>query len=245
MDVDIVTDSYSFLADVTLNDVKKVWKRALKSMGPPGAPPPPVPADQKPAARPTGDEPVVPAEGVIKFYTVGDGSVKTLAESYANHHAEAAAKASQQQNSEADKEKGKFTHFFLDVPADLSGSRPHQALINFKDNHKTDKGKTKGKRRGKANSINENGRDIFKIQLALPPPGMEDMTLPLLLYNESRTAKTFLHPPTSSNDEDDDGGYFKIRKFITEAGTSGALGATGGQKVSTTRNRHCLKNAEA
>ena len=54
----------------------------------------------------------------------------------------------------------------------------------------------------------------------------------MLLYNSDRSAKTFLHPPVTPDDKDDDGGYFRIKSMITESGMSGALGATGGQKVS-------------
>ena len=130
------------------------------------------------------------------------------------------------------------------VPADLSGSRPHQALINYQDNQRSSsssggKGKKKGKLPQQSNdnnndgSSNNNKTGIFKIQLAALPPGMEDFPTPMLLYNKDRSAKTFLHPPTSTDDEDDDGGYFTIKKMITDSGVSGALGATGGQKVSS------------
>mmetsp|Transcript_14077 Transcript_14077/g.30611 ORF Transcript_14077/g.30611 Transcript_14077/m.30611 type:complete len:321 (-) Transcript_14077:84-1046(-) len=231
-------ESYAFLKDVKLNDVKKVWKKALK-----GSPETnnstqksePTPPQTNTAKSPAVNVPIVPTDGIIRFYTVGDGSVKTLAENYANHHAEAAVAASQQQNTDIEKEKGKYTHFFLDVPADLSGSRPHQALINYQDNQKASTGKGKNKAGSKKKSAqpssNEEGKEIFKIQLAALPPGMEDVPTPMLLYNSDRSAKTFLHPPSSPNDKDDDGGHFKIRKMITESGISGALGATGGQKA--------------
>eukprot|EP00585_Thalassiosira_rotula_P012981 CAMPEP_0196133360 /NCGR_PEP_ID=MMETSP0910-20130528/2614_1 /TAXON_ID=49265 /ORGANISM="Thalassiosira rotula, Strain GSO102" /LENGTH=324 /DNA_ID=CAMNT_0041393077 /DNA_START=206 /DNA_END=1177 /DNA_ORIENTATION=+ len=237
--------SYAFLKDVKLNEVKKVWKKALKGSRETNNSTQknePNPQTKTPTAKKAGNEPIVPAEGIIKFYTVGDGSVKTLAENYANHHAKEAvvAATNQQQNADAEKEKNRcYTHFFLDVPADLSGSRPHQALINFQDNQKPGniKGKNnKSKKRDTKNKpalqqSNGDGKGIFKIQLAALPPGMEDIATPMLLYNSDRTAKTFLHPPSSPDDEDDDGGYFKIKKMITDSGTSGALGATGGQKA--------------
>jgi len=230
--------SYAFLKDVKLNDVKKVWKKALKGsteISNSTQKNEPTPQTEEATAKQAGNEPIVPAEGIIKFYTVGDGSVKTLTENYANHYAGAAVASSQHQNSHVEKDKGKYTHFFLDVPADLSGSRPHQALINFQDNQKekAGKGRNKSKKRDTkpAQQTNDDGRGIFKIQLAALPPGMEDVPTPMLLYNSDRTAKTFLHPPSSPDDKDDDGGYFKIRKMITDSGTSGALGATGGQKA--------------
>jgi hypothetical protein len=53
----------------------------------------------------------------------------------------------------------------------------------------------------------------------------------MLLYNADRSAKTFLHPPSVSESEDDDGGYVKIQNLIVSAGKSGALGAMGGTKA--------------
>lgn len=223
------SDAYAFLKDVKLNDIKKVWKKSLKGRGAEtnnnieknGAIPPTEKATD-----------IIPQEGIIKFYTVGDGSVKTLAENYANHYAEAAVIASSERNN-AEKESGNYTHFFLDVPADLSGSRPHQALINYQDNQKSSTGKSnKSKKKGDTKLTTDDGKGVFKIQLAALPPGMEDVLTPMLLYNADRTAKTFLHPPSSPDDEEDDGGYHKIRQMIIESGKKGALGATGGQKVS-------------
>ena len=202
--------SYSFLKEVKLNDVKKVWKKALKGSDSTKVVPK-TKDDEAPILPPTND-------GILKFYTVGDGSIKTLAENYANHHARAAAEA---ESKNATDDTTTYTHFFLDVPADRSGSRPHQALINFNDN----KGK-KQKKRVK----NEDGREVFKVQMAAAPPGMEDVALPMLLYNSDRSAKTFLHPPTEEECEDD-GGYFKIKEMIGSSGTSGALGKSGGQKA--------------
>lgn len=235
--------SYSFLKDVKLNDVKKVWKKALKGSvevnnATQKGEPTPAKTEANAAKPPAASiDPIVPtpADGIIKFYTVGDGSVKTLAENYANNHAEAAVAASKQQNSDMEKEKGKYTHFFLDVPADLSGTRPHQALVNYQDNqNKTGKGKggKSGSKKGKpGQQSEEDGKGIFKIQLAALPPGMEDMPTPMLLYNSDRSAKTFLHPPADPADKEDDGGHSKIRNMIAESGKTGALGATGGQKA--------------
>ncbi|KAL9187817.1 hypothetical protein ACHAXT_006195 [Thalassiosira profunda] len=228
--------SCAFLKDVKLNDVKKVWKKALK-----GSPEPKtVAAEQKKDSAPAtpteaaapknagSEPPIVPDDGVIKFFTVGDGSVKTLAENYANHYAKAAVAASEEQNAEMEQEKGKYTHFFLDVPADRSGSRPHQALISYKDNKQPSK--WKGKKGNSAEQSTSDGKQIFKIQLPALPPGMEDAETVMLVYNADKSARTFIHPPSSSDGEQDDGGYSKIRAMIKEAGTSGALGATGGQK---------------
>ena len=210
--------SYSFLKDVQLNDVKKVWKKSLKG---PDSSDNESKKNDAPAAKDKEDVLPPTTDGILKFYTVGDGSVKTLAENYANHYARAAAEA--ESNNTTAEDDTKYTHFFLDVPADRSGSRPHQALINFNDNKK-------GKQKQKKNSIQDkDGRELFKIQIAAAPPGMEDMHLPMLLYNSDRSAKSFLHPP--SEETEDDGGYFKIKNMIKNSGTSGALGQSGGSKA--------------
>ncbi|KAL3821874.1 hypothetical protein ACHAXA_002866 [Cyclostephanos tholiformis] len=233
--------SYAFLKDVKLNDVKKVWKKALKGSANVNN----LALENETALRRDKDaarvqtvidETIVPQDGVIKFYTVGDGSVKTLVENYSNQYAEeAVANSRQQKNEETEPEGGGggYAHFFLDVPADLSGSRPHQALINYQENKKA--GKAKGKsaksKKAAARSCDDDDGNIYKIQLAALPPGMEDLPTPMLLYNADRSAKTFIHPPSPSDDNADDGGYFRIRNLIVESGESGALGTTGGQKA--------------
>ncbi|GFH56737.1 hypothetical protein CTEN210_13213 [Chaetoceros tenuissimus] len=186
------TSSFEFLSDITLNDVKKVWKKALT---------------QKKASSEAKD--VLPSTGgILKFYTVGDGSVKTLAEQYTN---KAAAALVATEEKEEEEEMKHYVHVFLNVPADKSGTKPHQALINFQK-------KSKGK--GKKAS---DGKEIVKIQSAGVIPGMEDVKNPMLLYNQSRTARTFIHP--DENGEDDEG-YDKIKALIEEAGKSGVV--TGG-----------------
>ncbi|KAL3775555.1 hypothetical protein ACHAW5_001574 [Stephanodiscus triporus] len=239
--------SYSFLKDVKLNDVKKVWKKALNVSPKTHASALENEAtlrSEKNVTKPhTVVDEIVPPDGIIKFYTIGDGSVKTLVENYSNHYAEAAMASRQQQSEETEEEKGRYTHFFLDVPADLSGSRPHQALINYQDNKKVGKAKSKSSSKKKSAQIDDDEREIFKIQLAALPPGIEDVPMPMLLYNSDRSAKTFLHPPSSSDDADD-GGYFRIRKMIAESGTSGALGVTGGQKTKSGPDVISVQTAE-
>ena len=213
-------DSYAFLKDVKLDEVKKVWKKALKCSS----------SESNAANKSTqkGDQPKIPADGIMKFYTVGDGSVKTLAKNYSKHHAQAAIAVIQLEKKE---ELAKYTHFFLDVPAELSGQRPHQALINFNDNNNNKKQKKSSSNKKTATSSSSDGREIFKIQAAQLPPGMEDVLTPILLYDKGRTALTFLHPPSTDKTEDDDGGYMKIKQMISMSGTGGALGNTGGQKA--------------
>jgi hypothetical protein len=220
-------DSYSFLKDVKLDEVKKVWKKALKSPSSESNN-----ANKSMQKTSADDQPKIPADGIMKFYTVGDGSVKALAENYSKQHAQAVIAAIQLEKKE---ELAKYTHFFLDVPADLSGSRPHQALISFNDNNNKQKKNSGSNKKTSTTSSydgNSDGRKIFKIQAAQLPPGMEDVLTPMLLYDKEKTAKTFLHPPSEKTEEDDDdGGYMKIKQMITESGTGGSLGLQGGQKA--------------
>jgi hypothetical protein len=72
------------------------------------------------------------------------------------------------------------------------------------------------------------GRDIVKIQVAAPLPGMEDVKMPMLLYNADRSAKTFIHP--DDHDCGEEGGYTKIRNIIVEQGQKGVL-RDGGMKA--------------
>ena len=279
--------TYAFLKDVKLNDVKKVWKKAIKggkvvqdeegvvtsttfkvsetvttttSHGQSNET-----STKATSAKTTNDgAPSIPADGIIRFYTIGDGSVKTLVENYSKQYAQKLVSISEQTESSSSSSSRKdesssndeFTHFFLNVPADLSGSRPHQALINYsQDNNNIDHSISGGsgkKKKGdktaspsfssSSSSSSSNGNskkcEIFKIQIAALPPGMGNVLTPMLLYNKDRSAKTFLHPPSSTSgdnnnndDDDDDGGYNKIRTMIIENGSTGALGVTGGTKA--------------
>ena len=225
--------SYEFLKDVKLNDVKKVWKKALKA-GPPAS------GDDEAHEQKNGskvatvqgsqDDDVPPPQspdGVMRFYTVGDGSVKTLAQNYSKSHAEAAARKNEESHAELERERGRYTSFFLNVPADMSGQRPHQALINY------NRGSTAGKKvTSKKKTVDDlgDGRDVFKIQMAAPVEGMDEIPTPMLLYNKDRTARTFLHPPSGSDDDEDDG-YHRIARMIRDGGASGALGRSGGTKA--------------
>jgi hypothetical protein len=56
--------------------------------------------------------------------------------------------------------------------------------------------------------------------MAAPPPGMEDANLPMLLYNCDR-----------EGEDEDDGGYFKVKEMIEMCGEIGALGKSGGHKA--------------
>jgi hypothetical protein len=281
--------TYAFLKDVKLNDVKKVWKKAIKG-GKSTASSQEEEGEEvrgRTIAASSGENndtfttktstmtandgaPSIPADGIIKFYTIGDGSVKTLVENYSKQYAQKlvsmaedqteSSSSSRKEESSSSSTSNEYTHFFLNVPADVSGSRPHQALINYsQDNNNTHRsssisgGGGKKKKKKKKNqkgdkqpsvsaaassssspsSSNDDDKtcEIFKIQLAALPPGMENVLTPMLLYNKDRSAKTFLHPPNDNDDDDDDGGYNKIRNMIIDNGCTGALGVTGGTKA--------------
>lgn len=246
-----LNESFAFLKDVKLNDVKKVWKKANASLG-----------ENKKLAENNNNasENKLKTNNddsnnqILKFYTVGDGSIQMLAQNYSDAEA---AKAAEVALSKSSKEKAlheeelkKYVHFFLDVPGDRSGKRPHQAIINFNDNNNElnaggKKGKSKKKFRIAKGTLNKNPsekavnddavqdeREIVKIQVAAALPGMETLKTPMLLYNSNRTAKTFIHSPDESKDqnENDDCAYEKIYNLIREKGVSGALGVVGGTK---------------
>ena len=69
-------------------------------------------------------------DGILKFYTVGDGSVKTLANNYTLQSAALVAAEENALKEQKDKEDmNKYVTCFLDVPADCSGVRPHQGML--------------------------------------------------------------------------------------------------------------------
>ena len=233
-------ESFEYLSEVKLNDVKKVWKKAVTGP-PPQAKGGPQGGETKPnalAGTPAGD---TSKGGILKFYTVGDGSkaMQSLAKDYTNKAAaEVAADKAKEQNKE-EEELGNYVHCFLDVPMDVSGTRPHQALINFNRNKggskkKSGKGKKKGKDKATTTAAAAAGdeshgaagddREIVKIQNVAAPPGGEAIKYPMLLYNSNRSAKTFIHPGDDTSD------YDKIQDLILRDGVKGVL-TDGGTKA--------------
>lgn len=233
------------LKDVKLNDVKKIWKKEKlaeysTTNGPSSAasvsssssnPTPKLDDDDDIGNIPTN------ADSILKFYTVGDGSIQSLADGYKNAAQQAAAAAAEEEAQQQD--TGKWFHFFLNVPGDRSGTKPHQALINFSDNqHNQKSNSSNSSKLSKKNSkISE---EIVKIQVAAAIPDPNDpkstLFLPMLLYNADRSARTFLHPPSindNGNDNDnqeDSDGYHAIYNLILGDGKTGALGKAGGTK---------------
>ena len=218
--------SFEFLAQVELNDVKKVWKKALTgaSTGISGG---------NSGQSNTSDALVSSLtdmtldsgkkkkqqqqqqkDTVIKFYTVGDGSVKMLAENYTSQAASKLVAENVEETCLKDDDTTIYVHCFLDVPADKSGKSPYQALINF----------TTLRKKSKASANDD--QQIVKIQVAADIPGIPNT--PMLLYNESRTVKTFIHP--DDDDDDPSNSYEKIKRMIQLSGSKGVL-TNGGSKA--------------
>ena len=156
-------------------------------------------------------------------------------------------------------------------------SKPHQALINFQakgggtkkssSNNKAAKGtnnkkKQRGKKKGGSSSATVDSKEttatppssapfedaiIVKIQMAAPIDEHDTARHPMLLYDKTRTYKTFVHPdgilaaeerevsssvpapPASVSNAHD--GYSRLAHWIRNEGVGGALGASGGTKA--------------
>ena len=196
------TAAFEFLSTVKVCDIERVWDKALE--------PNSSRCDQR---RETESSSTPFKDEVVRFYTIGDGSVKKLAGSYS---LEAAAEVKSKHTDSGDIDGTRYVHCFLDVPADLTGTKPYQALINFNDVDHED-----STRKG-ANV----GKEIVKIQTAAAIPGYGPT--PMLLYNKDRTYKTFIHPPKDSTSSVEDG-YNLIRNKIDAFGVGGVLNG-GGKK---------------
>eukprot|EP00537_Pseudo-nitzschia_pungens_P008997 CAMPEP_0172380454 /NCGR_PEP_ID=MMETSP1060-20121228/70437_1 /TAXON_ID=37318 /ORGANISM="Pseudo-nitzschia pungens, Strain cf. cingulata" /LENGTH=434 /DNA_ID=CAMNT_0013108207 /DNA_START=215 /DNA_END=1519 /DNA_ORIENTATION=+ len=176
-----------------------------------------------------------------------------------------------------------YVHVFLDVPADTSvATKPHQALINFQTKpagtatvtaaSKSGGGSSKKKKGGKkkAAAAAAAASDaaaaaaaavapfedaiVVKIQMAARLDENDTAKHPMLLYDKTRTYKTFVHPSgaltgatddtnndnnnDNDNSNDDDGddntntdGYSRLAHWIRNQGVRGALGTSGGTKA--------------
>mmetsp|Transcript_26831 Transcript_26831/g.40771 ORF Transcript_26831/g.40771 Transcript_26831/m.40771 type:complete len:328 (-) Transcript_26831:919-1902(-) len=234
-------ESFEFLANVKLNEVKKVWKKASTESS--------VERQEKQqrqnqkttnSSSGSSSSDGNGEEKIWKFYTVGNASVKTLAEEYSQVMAAQVITEEQAAEEESQQEKAaimnNYVHVFLDVPANRSGSLPHQAVINFNDKQqKQGKTKKKGKSRDikyTTNSAQNDGRgEIVKIQFAASDDGIKH---PMLLYNQDRSSKTFIHPDEGQQNQREENlsnGYDCIRSWIEKKGVGGALGNTGGSKA--------------
>ena len=250
-----LNESFEFLSQIPLTDVKKVWKKAVKESS--------AKRQQEPGSLPpllAGDNHGQP----WKLFTVGDGSVQSLAHEYSQAAAkEAAAAAIQQQqqhqphhqqHASSEEEQAQlwkhYVHVFLNVPADRSGQRPHQAIINFNQNsvlrsttnatgRDSSSSTTAARNAARTTAGNTTHDVICKIQVAAASDGTK---YPMLLYNQDRTIKTFIHPDyddsttsrttaTTTTTTENDDGYDRLFRMITSQGLGGALGAMGGTKA--------------
>lgn len=224
--------SFEFLSQVQLNQVKKVWKKALQGGK----------DDLSQANSSTDFNSNGNSNQILQFYTVGDGSVQMLAQRYTMTVASQLAEKETNQNREEENSHGNvetsFVHCFLDMPADKTGMKPYQALINF--NKGSGSGYHASKKSQAPSTIKSSPQiQIVKIQVAAPIAGIEHT--PMLLYNQSRTIKTFIHPPDDNHDDDRhheqqekesyrSSGYQTIKTLILTSGTKGVL-ANGGHKA--------------
>ena len=254
-------DSFEFLKDVPFNEVKKVWKKAMQQNNTASAnssSSTPTTSSQAAASATSTSNPNADLIDKIKtggsapqLFTVGDGSVKFLAQEYTAATVAAEQAKAMEEQALADDIRLNYVHFFLNVPADKSGSRPHQALISFNKpnqnvgsksaNNKGKKGK--GKKGSKASSTNavtatsttgsatgtddNDGLMIVKIQMAAPLHENDTAKHVMLAYNIDKTSKTFIH--YDPNDEYN--GYDRIQEMIQKDGVGGALGIAGGTKA--------------
>jgi hypothetical protein len=244
---------------VQFNDVRKVWKKAIQQQQ----------QRETPSSSSNGNADLAERLKELKvaphLYTVGDAtqdmSTKQLSTSVAHEYV--TAFLSQQQldastNDNEDQNLQDYVHVFLNVPANMSGNRPHQALINFQQQPSQKQqqpasasAKSNKKKQGRKNkaaaatptttstyTIENNApfenAIIVKIQMAAPLNELDTVRHPMLLYDQSRKLKTFVHPnqdDPNDDDHDNDDGYMKIAKWIATAGVGGAIGQTGGTKA--------------
>eukprot|EP00934_Nitzschia_sp_Nitz4_P000340 Nitzschia sp. Nitz4//scaffold32_size149145//124555//125505//NITZ4_002898-RA/size149145-processed-gene-0.103-mRNA-1//1//CDS//3329548126//340//frame0 len=219
------------LRTVQLNDVKKVWKKALQQQtsGSSGSSVKQSNADIQAKLQGQNQPP--------QLFTIGvNNSVQFLAQEYtAASLAEKEAELKAEQDSR-DALIRDFVHVFLDVPHDRSGTRPHQAIINFQSKaaskakgggSSSNKNKKKGPSQPSAAPPATEEREIVKIQRAAPIHEADTTQHPMLLYNQNRTHKTFVHPDPT----DELRGYERIQELMKPGAQEGALGATGGLKA--------------
>jgi len=159
---------------------------------------------------------------VIKMYTIGDTT--------GTKHAVAVGSESPINLTASETPARRWVRVQLDVPADTSGTKPHQALINFTEQSSSaDSGSDDGKPSAltactsTSSPSSSDQAFIVKIQVAM---GGIQTRAPMLLYNIDRTMKTFIHCTEEGAE-----GYYRIQEMIINHGTEGALGKAGGSKA--------------
>jgi hypothetical protein len=243
---------------VHFNDVRKVWKKATQ---------------QQPVNAASSCETVTSENSDLlaklkelniatpQMFTVGDTTKRVDSQQASSSVAreymmqflqdKASEQASQQEQHEAQLQD--YVHVFLNVPADTTGARPHQAVINFQSSGKKKEAKSSGKKtKGKKKVAETTSAPkpvpnapfedalIVKIQMAAALNDMDTVKYPMLVYDESRKLQTFIHcHPTARtgeySDSNDtiaaDDGYLKVARWIDAQGKGGVLGNMGGTKA--------------
>jgi hypothetical protein len=243
--------------NIQLNDIKKVWKKASQQQ------------QQEKGNSSTASNHDVNADLVKRLnemqtipqmYTVGNvtnevssfsssATANVVATEYMKDFLSKQLEEKQMEADQTQQELQKYVHVFLNVPADKSGSKPHQALINFqnlskKSNKSTNNNKKKNTKKKAAPTRKEQiittasanlpfeDAIIVKIQMAAPLGEMDTVKHPMLLYDESRQVRTFVHyDDTETDGTATNNGYLKIAKWIQNSGSDGVLGTTGGTKA--------------
>lgn len=232
-----------------LNDVKKAWKKAILQQ-----------QKQQPDSKGASDnsdlaEKLRQMTTNPEVYTVGlnnkNGDLSSTGSSMARDYVAQFLEEQEAENSAQQRQLLEdYVHVFLDVPADSSVTKkPHQALINFQSkassakpkgaagkNNKKKKGKKKGASTSSTTPTTElppapfEDAIVVKIQMAAPLDANDTAKHPMLLYDQTRTYKTFVHPDGALGQEGQDG-YSRLAKWIRSQGVGGALGASGGTKA--------------
>ena len=210
---------YEFLSQVKISDVKKAWKQLQKeqhegvsSSQQQQQQPKPKNADLLEKLKAQNQPP--------QIYTVGNPNTPSIAVLARNLQAATLAAAEESSREVKEALDRDYVHIFLDIPMDQTGSKPHQALINFQSGSASYK-KSNNKKM-KQPYLDEDGRSIVKIQRAASTSDTDTTQHPMLVYDESRTRKTFVHPGEE---------YDRILKWMVQAGQAGALGKMGGSKA--------------
>jgi len=250
-----------------LNDVKKAWKKAILQQQQPSKATNNDNSDLAERLRKMNTTPEVYTVGLNNNTSTEDLSStgSNVAKDYvARFLEEQQAESSAQQRQLLED----YVHVFLDVPADASVTKkPHQALINFQSNKtgatkvasgKGNKKKQRGNAKKKKSPAAASQGVVSTTQaMPMPPPPFEDAIIikiqmaapmnehdtakhPMLLYDQSRTYKTFIHPDgilteegsaTAASPDAPADGYSRLARWIRGQGVEGALGSTGGTKA--------------
>ncbi|GMH96968.1 hypothetical protein TrVE_jg4538 [Triparma verrucosa] len=160
-----------------------------------------------------------PDPGTIHLFTVGSSTVPPPPPSSADQPAISSASLDSGESSK----QVNVGLVQLNVPGDKSGTKPHQAVIEYTPPGNSGSGgggKGNGKKAGKKKK-KAGEWDVFKIQSI-----DNSMTKVLLMYDETKTHKTFIHP------DPEEGSVYKIiHRLVILRGIIGKLGPTGGRKV--------------